>query len=197
MSKAQSRDQVWRCEWCGTANNFTGRKSDERCLACRKFRSAPAWTPVTVSNSLDEELVRDAYLLGHYAEVATAVTNELLTSMESRIVRDSIRFALAAELGSMESYWGYADESKAHLAMGWVWPQQPYVTGLTVHLERDGKRSKNSFDRKLGKRKMAFNLEFEKALDPDSMKLSVSLFYRKERKIETEPLEIQFSREVD
>ena len=197
MSKVRSDDPVWRCEWCGTANAFTGRNSDERCLACRKFRSAPPWTSATGSSLLDDEAVRDAYLLGHYAEVATAATNELVVSTESRFVRDSIRLALTGELGSMESYWGYADESKARLAMGWVWPQQPYVSGLTIHLERDGKRAKNSIDRKLGKHKMALNLEFEKALDPELMTLSVSLFYRKERKIETRPFEILFSKEVE
>ena len=196
MSKVQSHDRVWPCKWCGTSNAFTGRKSDERCLACRKFRSAPAWPSVAEAGLLDDEVVRDAYLLGHYGEVAKAATNELLVSTQSRFVRDSIRLALTAELGSMASYWSYADESKSRLAMGWVWPQQPYVSGLTLHLERDGKRKKVSRDRKLGRNKMAENLEFEKELDPDLMTLSVSLFYRKERKIETRPLEIKFSREV-
>lgn len=194
MSKLRSHDPVWPCEWCGTVNAFTGRKSDERCLACRKLQSAPAWT--TEAGLLDDEVVRDAYMLGHYVEVATAATNELVVSTESRFVRDAIRLALTAELASMSSYWGYADESNSRLAMGWVWPQKPYVSGLTLHLERGGKRAKNSIDRKLGKNKMALNLEFEKALDPDSMTLSVSLFYRKERKIETRPLEIQFSKAV-
>ena len=196
MSKIHSHDLVWLCKWCGTVNAFTGRKSDERCLACRKFRSSPVWTSASGADLLNDEVVRNAYLLGHYEEVATAATNELLVSTQSRFVRDSIRLALTAELGSMASYWGYADESKSRLAMGWVWPQQPYVSGLTIHLERDGKRAKNSIDRKFGKNKMALNLEFEKALDPELMTLSVSLFYRKERKIETRPLEIMFSREV-
>jgi hypothetical protein len=96
----------------------------------------------------------------------------------------------------MENYWGYADETKTGLAMGWVWPRQAFVTGLTLHLERNGKRARHSMDRGIGKRKMAINLEFERALDPNSMSLSVSLFYRGDRKIETRPLEIQFSEEV-
>jgi len=144
----------------------------------------------------DDGEIREAYLNGHYAEIATAVANGLTADSDSRIIRDALRLALTAELGSMETYWGYADESTKGLAMGWVWPQQPFVTGLTLHLERDGKRAKNSVERQFGKRKMALNLEFEKALDPDAITLRVSLFYRGQRKIETRPIEIEFSREL-
>jgi len=187
MSRIETPDSVWHCKWCGTANSFAGRKSNERCLACRKFRSAPVWTATVNSSEPDGDEVREAYLNGHYAEVATAVANGLIADADSRLVRDAMRLALTAELGSMETYWGYADESKTGLAMGWVWPQQPFVTGLTLHLERAGKRAKNSVARQFGRRKMALNLEFEKALDPDAMTLSVSLFYRGHRKIETRP----------
>lgn len=196
MSRAQTNDSIWSCKWCGTANSFTGRKSDERCLACRKFRSAPVWAATEKSSQPNSDQLRDAYLCGHYAEVATAVRNGLIQDTDSRFVRESLRLALTAELGSMENYWGYADETKTSLAMGWVWPQQAFVTGLTLHLERNGKRARHSMDRGTGKRKMAINLEFERALDPNSMSLSVSLFYRGDRKIETRPLEIQFSEQV-
>lgn len=196
MSKVGSNNLVWPCKWCGTVNAVTGRKSDERCLACRKFRSAPAWTSATGADLLDDEVVRDAYLNGHYGEVATAATNDLRVSTESRFVRDAIRLALTAELWSMATYWSYADESKSRLAMGWVWPQQIFVSGLTLHLEREGKGAKRSLDRKLGKNKKALNFEFEKALDPDLTKLSISLFFCKDRKIETRPRAIPFSTEV-
>ena len=196
MSKVRSHDPVWRCEWCGTANAFTGRNSDERCLACRKFRSTPVWTATDNSGQPDGDQLREAYLLGYYSEVANAVASGLVADMDSRFVRDSIRLALAAELGSMETYWGFVDESKSGLAMGWVWPLQPYVTGVTLHLQGDGKRAQ-TFDRNKSKRKMAVNLEFERALDPDAMTLSVSLFYRGQRKIETEPLKAQFSKAVE
>ncbi len=196
MSGSLTADSIWDCAWCGTDNSFTGRKSDERCLACRKLRSTPVWIATESSEKLDRNELRNAYLLGHYAEVATAVSNGLIKDADSRLVRDAVRLALTAELGSMESYWSYADETQTGLAMGWVWPQQSFVTGLTLHLERDGKRAKNSIDRKIGKRKMALNLEFERALDPFSMTLSVSLFYRGHRKIETRPIAIKFSEEV-
>lgn len=196
MSDTQHQDSMWRCEWCGTANSFMGRKSDERCLACRKFRSAPIWTGGNVSRKLELDDLRSAYLLGHYAEIAGAVTSGLVADLESRYVRDSIRLALTAELGSIESYWGYADETKTSLAAGWVWPRSTFVTGLTLHLERSGKRAKNSINRQFGKREMAINLEFEKALDPTAMTLSISLFYRGQRKIETRPVDLQFLSEV-
>ena len=188
--------EIWACGWCGTTNRFSGTRSDERCLACRKHRSAPTWASTTNLGKPEDGEIREAYLNGHYAEIATAVANGLIADTDSRIIRDALRLALTAELGSMETYWGYADESTKGLAMGWVWPQQPFVTGLTLHLERDGKRAKNSVERQFGKRKMALNLEFEKALDPDAITLSVSLFYRGQRKIETRPIEIEFSREL-
>ena len=196
MRGPQTAESIWVCGWCGTTNSFSGRKSDERCLACRKHRSAPTWASTTDLGKPDDGEIREAYLNGHYAEIATAVANGLTADSDSRIIRDALRLALTAELGSMETYWGYADESTKGLAMGWVWPQQPFVTGLTLHLERDGKRAKNSVERQFGKRKMALNLEFEKALDPDAITLSVSLFYRGQRKIETRPIEIEFSREL-
>lgn len=196
MRGPQAAESIWACGWCGTTNRFSGSKSDERCLACRKHRSAPTWASTTNSGKPDDGEIREAYLNGHYAEIATAVANGLIADTDSRIIRDALRLALTAELGSMETYWGYADESTTGLAMGWVWPRERYVTGLTLHLERDGKRAKNSVERQFGKRKMALNLEFEKALDPDAMTLSVSLFYRGQRKIETRPIEIEFSREL-
>lgn len=195
MKNPQASSSTWRCEWCGTNNTFTGQQRDERCLACRKHRSAPTWASTINLSEPDDGEIREAYLNGHYVEIASAVANGLIADAESRIVRDALRLALTAELGSMETYWGYADESTTRLAMGLVWPQQPFVTGLTLHLERGGKRAKNSVERGFGKRKMALNLEFEKALDPDAMTLSVSLFYRGQRQIETRPLEIKFSRE--
>lgn len=197
MSLTQHHDSMWRCEWCGTANSFTGRNDDERCLACRKFRSAPIWTASDQRPEIDQDELRNAYLLGHYAEIAAAVTAGLVADLESRYVRDSMRLALTAELGSMESYWGYADETKTTLAAGWVWPQQSFVTGLTLHLERNGKRAKNSVDRPHGRRRMAINLEFERALDPAGMTMRVSLFYRGHRKIETRPVDLHFSSEVE
>ena len=196
MSSTQTSNSIWRCEWCGITNGFTGRRSDERCLACRKFRTAPTWASTPNLSEPDDGEIREAYLNGHYAEIATAVANGLIAETDSRIIRDALRLALTAELGSMETYWGYADESTTGLAMGWVWPRERYVTGLTLHLERDGKRAKNSVERQFGKRKMARNLEFEKALDPDAITLSVSLFYRGQRKIETRPIEIEFSRKL-
>lgn len=197
MSDTQHQDLMWRCEWCGTANSFTGRNGDERCLACRKFRSAPIWTASDQRREIDQDELRNAYLLGHYAEIAAAVTAGLVADLESRYVRDSIRLALTAELGSIESYWGYADETKTSLAAGWVWPRSTFVTGLTLHLERNGKRAKNSINRQFVKREMAINLEFEKAMDPTAMTLSISLFYRGQRKIETRPVDLHFSSEVE
>jgi hypothetical protein len=197
MTNTQDEASIWRCEWCGTANSFTGRKSDERCLACRKFCRAPVWTASNLKRELEQDELRNAYLLGHYAEIAVAASAGLVADLESRHVRDSMRLALTAELGSMESYWGYADETRTTLTTGWVWPQQSFVTGLTLHLERNGKRAKNSVDRPHGRRKMAVNLEFEKALDPSSVTLSVSLFYRGHRKIETRPVDLEFSSEVE
>jgi hypothetical protein len=155
------------------------------------------WTEGKFSRELEQDELRSGYLLGHYAEIAVAVTAGLVADLESRYVRDSMRLALTAELGSMESYWGYADETKSTLAAGWVWPQQSFVTGLTLHLERNGKRAKNSIERPHGRRKVAINLEFERALDPASMTMSASLFYRGHRKIETRPVDLHFSSEVE
>lgn len=194
MSQSRVNIVQWTCSWCGTLNPTLARGCDEGCLSCRRLRSTGDWAKS--ETIINDDFIQKAYLEGQYRDIAESVVNKRILNVESRLVRDALKLALAAELATLDTYLDFLEIGQQDgSGLGWVWPKASFVSGVTLHLERDGIKRRQSVDRR-GPKHKAVNLIFKKTLNRADTRIGLSLFYRGHRRIETRPKEMKFNGET-